>query len=178
MNDIMENTELKYEIIAAYYAQHYEELKNFVGKRILFADATEDIVQNVFLRLLTLDKMISEVTLPCLVYTVARNLIFDYWRHHQKVDEYEHYLTVELRNGDSGKDTAESVYSVREITELLEQGMARLTEKQQKIYAMNMLENKAVKEISEELGLNYKTVENKLGSARKVVRTYLKRMMA
>ena len=37
--------------------------------------------QNIFLRLLQMDKMISSVTLPCLVYTVARNLICDYWRH-------------------------------------------------------------------------------------------------
>ena len=134
----------------------------------------KDIVQNVFLRLLRSDKMITTITLPCLVYTIARNLIFDYWRHHQSVEEYEHFF---VRQSSSEMDVA-SIYSATEINEILERGIARLTDNQRVIYRMNIYEGKKVSEISETLHLSYKSVENRLGSARKEIRQYVKRMLA
>lgn len=72
---MMQQFQSKSDLIADYYSQHYEEVKAFVSSRLQYADDSEDVVQNIFLRLLQMDKMISSVTLPCLVYTVARNLI-------------------------------------------------------------------------------------------------------
>lgn len=89
-NTIMEqNIESKHSIIAEYYIECYDELKAFVASRLLGdekAEQAEDIVQNVFVRLLKMDCMISRITLPCLVYTTARNLIFDYWRHRHSLE--------------------------------------------------------------------------------------------
>ena len=170
----MEGTGSKNEIIAEYYSRHYEELKNFVRKRLAFDDATEDIVQHVFLRLLSFHKMITEVTLPCLVYTTARNLICDFWRHRRTIEEYEHYIISGDVRQTFGAD-AESVYSAHEITNLLEQGIARLTDKQQAVYSLNIYEGLRVSEISKRLGINYKSAENGLGIARKEVRSYIRK---
>ena len=71
-------------IIADYYTNHYDELKKFVISRLQVVDEAEDIVQDIFVRLLQSDQMISPVTLPCLVYTMARNKIVDYWRCRQQ----------------------------------------------------------------------------------------------
>lgn len=69
----------KQAIIADYYTFHYEELLAFVASRLhIYSDEAEDIVQNVFLRLLQTDRMITPITLPCLVYTMARHLICDF----------------------------------------------------------------------------------------------------
>ena len=46
----------KFEIIADYYIAHYDELLGFVKKQLQYADEAEDIVQNVFLRLLVLTR--------------------------------------------------------------------------------------------------------------------------
>lgn len=78
-------------------------------------------------------------------------------------------------NCDTGEET---VYSVLEVEEILERGMANLTEKQRIVYRMNLIEGKKVSEISEQLCENYKSVENRLGAARKEVRRYMKRMLA
>jgi len=170
----METQSEKFSIIADYYSQHYDELLGFVSKRLQYAEGAEDIVQNVFLRLLRSDKMITTITLPCLVYTIARNLIFDYWRHHQSVEEYEHFF---VQQSSSEMDVA-SIYSATEINGILERGIARLTDRQRVIYRMNIYEGKKVSEISETLHLSYKSVENRLGSARKEIRQYVKRMLA
>ena len=115
-----------YSLIAQYYQQHFEELKAFACKHLGYADIAGDLVQTAFLRLLSSKKMISQVTLPCLVYTVMRNLIFDYWRRKHYCDEYEHYI----QQRDAAKSIEpESVYSAVEINEMMERGMARLSEK-------------------------------------------------
>ncbi len=164
-----------YDLLAEYYSLHYEELKQFVGARIGFAYETEDIVQNIFVRLLNTDKMITPITLPCLVYTVAHNLIRDYWRHKQKIDEWEHTLQCTPNGVDN---STESIYSVQEVNALLERGIARLTETEQRIYRMSIYEEKKVSEIAVELQMKYKGVERRLGTARKQVRNYIKRMRA
>lgn len=43
---------------------------------------------------------------------------------------------------------------------------------------MNIYDDLAVSEISKTLNMNYKSVENKLGSARKVIRKYMSKMLA
>ena len=174
----MDYTITKQAIIADYYTLHYEELLAFVASRLhVYSDEAEDIVQNVFLRLLQTDKMITPITLPCLVYTMARHLICDFWRHRKRVEEHEHFIQGSM--GVAGCcESVEMVYSVVEITELLERGIARLSEKQRKVYRLNVCDGMKVGEISRELGLNYKCVENRLGAARKELRGYMKRMLA
>ena len=173
----MQQNKSKSDLIADYYSQHYNEVKAFVSSRLQYSDESEDIVQNIFLRLMQMDKMITPVTLPCLVYTVARNLICDYWQHRQCVEEYEHYLS---KGGFSNASSisGESVYSVQEINQLLERGIARLCEKQRKVYCMNVLEGLQVSEIAIKLDINYKNAEKRLGAARKEVRKYMRRMLA
>ena len=161
-------------ILADYYAAHREELVRFVVSRIGRNDIAKDVVQDAFARLLTTDKMITPVTLPCLVYTTVRNLMCDYWRHHHAVEAYEHYL---CHSGCRVED-AESVYSVREVTELLEKSIARLTSRQREVYVLSIYQGMKVSEISETLHINYKSVENRLGGARKQVRSYFKARLA
>lgn len=173
----MQHNKSKQSIIAEYYSLHYDELKAFVASRIQYAEDCEDIVQNVFLRLLRMDKMITTITLPCLVYTVARNLIFDYWRHKRKVEEYEHTISKDGWQKEYIQDT-ESVYSAQEIYRLLENGIAQLTANQQKVYRMNIFEGKQVSDIAMELHINYKSAENRLGAARKQIRGYMSGMLA
>lgn len=163
----------KFEIIADYYIAHRDEIVGFVNKRLQYAEVAEDIVQDVFLRLLNTDKMLSTVTLPCLVYTVTRNLIYDYWRRHHSVEEYEHHLRFFSVCDDL--DVA-SLYSAVEVHELLERGVARLTPNQRMVYRMNFYEGKPVSVISKTLGINYKSVEYHLGTARREIRQYIERM--
>lgn len=158
---------MNHALITDYYISHRDELLAFVSSRLGGSDFAEDIVQNVFLKLLTTDKMISEVTLPSLVYTVARNLITDYYRRHTNYEEYEHYIKSQ------GLSSQESVFSVREITERLERGLARLPENCREIYRMHIYGGMKVSEISQELGEGYKSVEHRLGFARKAMRQYL-----
>ena len=173
----MEQKKSKSYLIADYYSQHYEEVRAFVALRLHNSQDAEDVTQNVFVRLLQIDKMITPVTLPCLVYTVARNLVCDYWRHRQDVQEFEHFLGKDTL-GRPGFYDAESVYSAQEMNEILERGIAKLSDKQSQVYRLNIYEGMKVSEIALRLDISYKNTENRLGAARKVVRGYVRRMLA
>ena len=161
----------KHTLISNYYIAHRDELLAYVCSRLGDSCQAEDIVQNVFLRLLTSDKLISEVTLPALVFAMTRNLVYDYYRHHTAVEQYEHYI----KGVCSELTSDESILSAREVMEQLEQGLARLPENCREIYRMHIYDGMKVGEISRELGEGYKSVEHRLGTARKAMRHYLRK---
>ena len=161
----------KHTLITNYYIAHRDELLAYAGSRLGDSYLAEDIVQNVFLRLLTSDKMISEITLPALVFAMTRNQVYDYYRHHTAVEQYEHYI----KGVCSEQTSDESILSAREVMEQLERGLARLPENFREIYRMHIYDGMKVGEISRELGEGYKSVEHRLGSARKAMRHYLRK---
>lgn len=158
-------------LIETYYTTHRDELLAFVSSRLGGHSEAEDIVQNIFLRLLTSDKMISEITLPALVYTMARHMISDYYRRHTSYEAYERHIKFTV---DSTSTDVESVFSVQEINEQLERGLVRVPENCREVYRMHIYGGMKVSEISQTLGDGYKSVENRLGTARKAVRQYLR----
>ena len=158
-------------LLETYYTDHRDELLAFVGSRLGGSEESEDIVQNVFLRLLTTDKMITEVTLPALVYTITRNLITDYYRRRHTYEAFEHFI----KGSSEEDDSMESVFSARELTELLERGLARIPENCREIYRLHINGGMKVSEISQTLGEGYKSVEHRLGTARKAVRQYMRK---
>ena len=157
-------------LITNYYIAHRDELLAFASSRLGDSRLAEDIVQDVFLRLLSTDKMITEVTLPALVYTITRNLINDYYRRHTTYEQYEHYI----KGVCSEQTTMESVFSAHEMMERLERGLVRLPENCREIYRLHIYDGMKVGEISRELGEGYKSVEHRLGTARKLMRQYLR----
>ncbi len=159
------------EIISQYYEAHRHELLNFVNSRVREAGSAEDIVQEVFLRLLSGCRPLSPVTLPSLVYTVARNLIADYYRRHRQWTQFEHVVRNE---GCVTTDSPESIFSAEQIKERMEQRLALLPESCREVYRLHIYDGMRVSEISQTLGQGYKQVEHRLGQARREIRNYLK----
>lgn len=158
------------EIITNYYHKHRNEIVDFVAVRIQDKVEAQDIVQDLFLRLLNGHKLTTEQTLPCLVYTMARNRVADYFRRLHVFEEYEHYI----RRRDNSDSPMESVFSARQVLERMEFTLARLPEECRKVYRLHIYGGMQVREISEELNENYKHVEYQLGIARKTMRKHLK----
>ena len=148
----------KHTLITNYYIAHRDELLAYAVSRLGDCCLAEDIVQNVFLR-------------PALVFAMTRNQVYDYFRHHTAVEQYEHYI----KGVCSELTTDESILSAREVMEQLERGLARLPENCREIYRLHIYDGMKVGEISRELGEGYKSVEHRLGAARKAIRQYLQK---
>jgi RNA polymerase sigma-70 factor (ECF subfamily) len=163
----MNNNQL---IISNYYSLHRDELVSFIAVRIADADEAEDIVQDIFLRLLRSDQLLTEVTLPHLVYTIAQHLIADYYRRRR--------ITVECRYllGMSSGEDAASPCNVHDIVCQLEHGLARLPEDCRSVYRLHVYDGLQVSDISEQLHMKYRVVEYRLGQARRHIRHFLQKI--
>ena len=160
----------KHQLISNYYSLHRAELLAYASTRLGDYEDAEDLVQNTFLRILTSDMLVTEQTLPALVFTICRNLVTDYYRHRAYRHEYEHYI----QGSNDGGMSMESVFYAADIIEAMERGMIHIPEHCRNIYRMHILGGMRVSEISEQTGEKYKTVENRLGLARKQMRNYLR----
>lgn len=162
------------QIIEYYYHHHQAELLAFVSSRLGGKKEAEDIVQDVFLRLLQYSNPIMETTLQALAYTIARNLLNDLYR--RKLWAARHGmqpLDYKQQPATSDDETARAL-SVQEVTEFLERGLLRVPEKCRELYRMHIYDGLQVSDISQQTGENYKSVEYRLGVARKEIRKYLK----
>lgn len=157
------------ELLSDYYAQHRDEIVDFIAVRIADADEAQDAVQDIFLKLLRGKQLITPITLPSLIYTMARHSVTNYYRRRRVYEEYEHYL----RKTDPTQEM-ESVISARLLMERMERSLARLPETCGKVYRLHIYDGLKVSAIAQELSLPYKQVENRLGQARKLVRQQLR----
>ena len=156
--------------VSDYYAKHRDELVRFIAMRIADTDEAQDRVQDIFLRLLSGRQLITAQTLPSLVYTMARHSVTDYFRRRRVYEEYEHFL-----KHTDGTEEMESVISATLLMERMERSLARLPEVCGRIYRLHIYDGMKVSEISQQLGEGYKSVEHRLGAARKAMRHYLRR---
>ncbi len=159
-----------HQLISIYYSLHRDELLAYASSRLGDKDEAEDVVQNVFLRLLVSNQLLTEQTLPALVFTVCRNLVSDIFRRRAFHHEFEHYF----QHTGNDKSSMESVFFVNDIIARMEQGLARIPENCRHIYKMHILDGMRVSEISLETGEKYKTIENRLGIARRQMRQFLR----
>ena len=163
------------QLLSNYYLMHRDELVSFIAVRTLDAIEAEDIVQDIFLRLLRGQHLITPQTLPSLLHTMARHAVCDYYRRRHVHEEYEHYIqTSDIRLQTSDDDT-ESIFSAQQLMERMERSLARLPKACCEIYRLHIYDGMKVSDIAQELSLPYKQVENRLGQARKAVRQQLRK---
>lgn len=162
------------QIIEYYYQNHQADLLAFVGSRLGGKEEAEDIVQDVFLRLLQYSNPIMEASLQTLAFTIARNLMNDYYRRKQWAVRHGMQPIDNRQQPVTSDDEAARPLSVQEVTEFLERGLLRVPEKCRELYRMHIYDGMQVSDISQQTGENYKSVEYRLGVARKEIRKYLR----
>lgn len=163
------------QLLSNYYSMHRDELVSFIAVRSVDAIEAEDIVQDIFLRLLRGQHLITPQTLPSLLHTMARHAVCDYYRRRHVHEEYEHYIQTSDFSCQTSDDSVESVFSAHQLMERMERSLARLPKACCEIYRLHIYDGMKVSDIAQELSLPYKQVENRLGQARKAVRQQLRK---
>lgn len=166
----------KNSIIAEYYRQHRDDIVSYAGRRVGDYDVAQDIVQDAFLRVLTTDKMVAVTTVGPLVYATVNRLTIDLWRRRNVAAGYERYAAAE--GGEVNALDTEHVCSRRNVIDILESGIERLTETKREVYRLALYDSMAVSDIASVLSLKYKTAESRLCIARGKVRDYMRKMLA
>lgn len=68
------------QMIANFYTVHHAELVNFATSRLGNREESEDLVQDVFIKMMSFEGMINEETIKSFAFTIAANKIKDHLR--------------------------------------------------------------------------------------------------
>jgi RNA polymerase sigma-70 factor (family 1) len=151
------------------YKEYSGRLYRFSFGYLKSEEESEELVQEVFTKIWEKRADLKEeLSFKSFLFTIAFNIIRKHFRT-------KAYLSGYFKNGThddvdmqtSDKITYDSLYQY--ITELVNQ----LPERRKDIFIKSRLEGLTIKEISEELKISHKTVENQLTDALKFIRTNL-----
>jgi len=168
MESIEKKTNL---IIEEAFNEYYSVILRYVICRIKCKQEAEDLVQNVFVRLLSYDNMLQKSTIRSFLFAIARNLITDYLRCYYRKPEMVSYIYENIPQFDYGPEE-ETV--VKDLLFLEKNKLNVFPRQRKRIYIMSRFEGKTLREISEELQLSTRTVENHLLTGRKIMRNYIR----
>ena len=134
-------------------------------------EEAEDLAQDVYVRLMDYDRMLCAETIKYFIFTIARNLVTDYLRRYYKRQEVTSYLyehTVAYTNETELRVVANDLEACEKYR------LSLLPPRRRTIYAMSRFEDKSISDISAELNLSHRTVENHLRIGRHEVREFIK----
>ncbi len=158
-------------LIAEVYRSSQAALCGYIYKCIGSRADAEDLVQEVFVRLLEYTTLLNETTVLRFVYSIARNCVVDYLRRHARSRAASDYFFVHARRASC--DTEERVA----FSELLSAEHSQLTlmsPRRSQVYALCVHDGCSVDETAECLSLSRRTVENHLFAARQQMRRALR----
>jgi RNA polymerase sigma-70 factor (ECF subfamily) len=146
---------------------HYRKLCSFVYRYVGSHEAAEDLVQDMFVRILRSDTFDYDDPLPYL-YRAARNQASSHLRQ-QKVRE--------RARGELGPATpvmpADAETEYHELADAVAHAIASLPKRARIIFTMHREQGLSYAEIAHALGVAPKTVENQMGRALRLLRTRL-----
>lgn len=141
-------------------------LRNFIRRRVADPRDVEDILQDVFYRLVEANRLLMPIDqVTGWLFRVARNRIIDLFRQ-QKTESFNDRSVLEetgeplgledlLPSLDAGPD---AVYARRALIEELELAIQELPAEQRAVFVAHELEGLSFKEMAAETGVNVNTL--------------------
>lgn len=169
-----QNTINQRQMIADFYTRHHAELVNFATSRLGNREESEDLVQDVFIKMMSFEGMINEETIKSFAFTIAANKIKDHLRRRifrHKMEENAKY-EMELQYSH-----VERVVEYHDTLRMVNDSMARLSPACAKVYRMSLFEDMTTGDIAQETNVSKRTVESQLFTSRKQVRAMLSMAM-
>ena len=159
------------QLIEAFYQSLCQPLCCYYHRHIADVDTCRDLVQDAFLRLMEYNQMVCEQTIRNLLFTIARNLLYDYLRHYYLQHELSSYI---YDNMPAVHTHTEEQIVARDILSLERDIISRLPNQRKKVYTLARFEEKDVTEIAQQLHISPRTVQSHLYLSRKEVRSYIR----
>ncbi len=159
------------QLIAESYTDYHHSVYLYIYYKINSKEEAEDLSQDVFLRLMEYTQILRPATVKFFIYTISRNLVNDYLRRYYKKQEITSYM---YDHTSASSNETESKIIADDLMAHERHRMSLLPQQRRTVYIMSRFDGKSTTEISAELNLSQRTVENHLFISRKEVREYMK----
>ena len=151
--------------IVDFWEESKDFLKIFISKRVANEVDAEDILQDVFLKLISnIDKLLDSQKMHAWIYKITRNAIIDYYRNNHRHLEFialPEEIPYELED---------ELTSNKEIAFCLKNMVAKLPDKYREVIVYTIFENHTQKEYSEITGLSLSGAKSRVQRARKLLK--------
>ena len=166
-------------MIADCYTTFRAELVNFAAVRLGNRQESEDLVQDVFVKMMTFEGLVCEATVKAFAergaaVVIAANKIKDCLRRRifrHQMEESRKY-EMELQHS-----PAERTAEYHDTLRLVNEHIARLSPTCGKVYRMSLFGGMTAGDIAEQLQVSKRTIESQLLTSRKQLRAMLKQAM-
>ena len=156
----------------AIYRLYVNKLHSFVYSYTRSRTSTEEIVQDVFVRLWNARATIKNGdSLGAFIFTIARNLTINSFRATVNSPVFEEYL--EIRDKLSDNWDADSALEYDDLVNAIYKIAGKMPATRRKIVLMSKIGQMKNKEIAETLALSEQTVKNQLTAGMKALRLEL-----
>jgi RNA polymerase sigma-70 factor (ECF subfamily) len=149
------------------YDNHFDDLRRYLTYRSGDQDLSEDITQNVFMKVWTKKIEIASGNIKSLLFKMATDEFISHIRKKKVEKEYTDSIDLRLmRESDNNDDLLEKKVK-------FEKALNQLPEKQKIALLMNKMQGLTYKEIAEVLNLSQKAIEKRIGLALKALKQNL-----
>jgi RNA polymerase sigma-70 factor (family 1) len=153
---------------AGLFYTYHNRLGSFVLGWTKSTALTEEIVQDVFMKIWTQRERLPEVRqIESYLYILARNEAFNCLR--QAARE-----RVKRENWEHDQDMVPAAAEENDYTPLIEKAVARLPTQQKKVYLMKQHQRMAYAEISQHMQISPETARKHLSAALRSITTYVR----
>lgn len=167
------NAHAAHPLVPGYFAQR-EALARFFRVRAGASADVEDLLQDLYLKVISVDPAIEVRDVNALLYRLAANLMMDRWRSTRRGAARDGAwrqatVTAGLREDVADQPTGEAVVIARQRLALLLKALDRLPDKTRRIFRMHKFEGLSYAEVATRLAISRSSVEKHMMDALKVL---------
>lgn len=152
------------------YFRHWKKLLVIAGNKLPLTDNPEDLIQDLFVNLWEQRHKITVSNPGAYLYTSLRNAIINRYRSRLLHEKY----AVQTAEALLYEQNTEDEIALNDLITSVERQLDDLPEKTHRIFRLNRLEYKSVKEISSLMNMPERTVEHHITVAVRKLRLLLK----
>lgn len=153
------------------YLRYWKKLFGLAMQKLKDTAVTEELVQDIFLKLWERRSTLQIERLDAYLFTAARYAVINHIKSNLVQEKFAEY--AQFHYSETSSITEEQL-ELDELIHVVEQQLNDLPEKTRRIFQMNRLEYHTIKEISSKLKVPERTVEYHLSQALKSLRYYLR----
>ena len=147
-------------VMEVIYFRYAPQIKAFVSAILKDPADTEDLVQDIFLKIWDDRETICHVqSFRAYLFTMTRNIVFNHLKKKKVHDRFVDYT----KNSSSSYNPEQRIIT-KDLLEHIDNEMKKLTDRQRTIYELNRNDDFTYSEIAEKLGLSPKTIQYHIGT--------------
>lgn len=148
----------------AVFDECYECVRNYLYYLSGSIELSEDLVQDVFMKLWEKQDSVKQESIKPFLFTIARNLYFNTYKRKQIDIRFVNSLSM-----NSNPESPEFILVQKEFDQKLQRAISNLPERCRTFYLLNRIDEMKYADIATSFGVSVKAVEKQISKALKLL---------